>query len=89
VDRRNRYQKTGKGLTRVKQQRVLVADKKRLLLLKEVHSQVLQNVLFRAEKPFDGFFRRIKEHDGSAGYPRFKSEGRYDSITIRRNRDSG
>ena len=78
VDRKNHYQETGKGLSRIRQQEILTVDKKRGLLLKEVHSQVLQDVLFRVDR---AFFRRLKENSGRAGYPRFKAEGRYDSIT--------
>lgn len=81
VDRRNHYEQTGKGLIRIRQQEILKADKARVSCLKEVHSQVLQDVLFRVERAFDGFFRRLKESGVKAGYPRFKSEGRYDSIT--------
>jgi putative transposase len=81
VDRKNHYEATGKGLSRMDQQKILTADRKRVLLLKEVHSQVLQDVLFRVERAFDGFFRRLKGKDGKAGYPRFKSVGRYDSIS--------
>ena len=82
VDRKNHYQSTGKGLSRIRQQEILAADKKRVLLLKEIHSQVLQDVLFRVERAYQGFFRRLQERSGKAGYPRFKSEGRYDSITF-------
>ena len=81
VDRKNRYESTGKGLSRIQQQKILAADKKRVPLLKEVHSQVLQDVLFRVERAYQGFFRRLASKEGRAGYPRFKSEGRYDSIT--------
>jgi len=49
--------------------------------LKLVHSQVLQNVCVRVNFAFQGFFRRVKEGAGEVGYPRFKSFGRYDSIT--------
>jgi putative transposase len=48
--------------------------------LKEVHSQVLQDVLRRSEKAFDHFFRRLKLGQ-VPGYPRFKSRDRYDSLT--------
>jgi len=82
VDRQNHYESTGKGLSRIQQQKILVADKKRVLLLKEVHSQVLQDVLFRVERAYHGFFRRLATKEGKAGYPRFKSEGRYDSLTF-------
>jgi len=82
VDRKNHYESTGKGLSRIRQQEILATDKKRVLLLKEVHSQVLQDVLFRVERAYQGFFRRLAEKQGkAAGYPRFKPEGRYDSIT--------
>ncbi len=81
LDRRNSYEQTGKGLTRIRQQQILKSDKDKIEFLNNIHSQVLQDVLFRVERAFQGFFRRLKEKNGKAGYPRFKSEGRYDSIT--------
>ncbi|HMB15634.1 MAG TPA: transposase [Pelovirga sp.] len=81
VDRKNHYESTGKGLGRIQQQKTLVADKKRVLLLAGIHSQVLQDVLFRVDRAYQGFFRRVAAKQEKAGYPRFKSEGRYDSIT--------
>jgi putative transposase len=45
-----------------------------------VHSQVLQDVLKRVQKAFDGFFRRIKR-GVKAGFPRFQGRNRYDSFT--------
>ena len=81
VDRQNHYQATGKGLTRYRQQEILVADKLRFPLLKEIHSQVLQDVLLRVDRAFQSFFRRLTDKSGKAGYPRFKSFDRYDSIT--------
>jgi putative transposase len=81
IDRKKAYEQTGKGLSRIDQQKFLVQDKKNLPFLKEVHSQVLQDVLFRVEKAYKAFFRRLKDRNGKAGYPRFKQTGRYDSIT--------
>lgn len=81
LDRKNRYEQTGKGLTRIDQQKILVTDKKNIEFLKEIHSQVLQDVLFRVDKAFQSFFRRIKAGEEEPGYPRFKGVGRYDSIT--------
>jgi putative transposase len=49
--------------------------------LKQVHSQVLQNICQRVHRAFEAFFRRIKEGAEAIGYPRFKGVGRYDSIT--------
>ncbi|MGI8657096.1 MAG: RNA-guided endonuclease InsQ/TnpB family protein [Pyrinomonadaceae bacterium] len=45
-----------------------------------IHSQILQDVLKRVEKAFDGFFRRVKRKQ-RAGFPRFRSHKRYDSFT--------
>lgn len=41
---------------------------------KEVHSQVLQNVLKRVNKSIENFFR-------GSGFPRYKGRNRYDSFT--------
>ena len=81
VDRNRHYEETGKGLSRIDQQKILVKDKKNISYLTDIHSQVLQDVLFRVEKAYKAFFRRLKDRNGKAGYPRFKNYGRYDSIT--------
>ena len=81
VDKNRHYEQTGSCLSRIDQQRILVRDKKNIEYLKDIHSQVLQDVLFRVEKAYKAFFRRLKEKKGKAGYPRFKNMGRYDSIT--------
>ena len=80
ADRKNAFEKTGKGLTRVRQQEILKSDKTRINSLEGIHSQVLQNVLFRVERSYQNFFRRVKGTSGKAGYPRFKGIGQYDSI---------
>jgi len=49
--------------------------------LAKVHSMVLQDVTMRVELAFQAFFRRVKENEGEAGYPRFKGFGQYDSLT--------
>jgi len=48
--------------------------------LKQVHSQVAQDVALRLKKAMDTFFRRLKTGE-SPGYPRFRGTGRYDSLT--------
>ena len=48
--------------------------------LKEVYSQVIQDVLKRIDKSFKNFFRRVKKRE-KAGYPRYKGSDRYDSFT--------
>src|SRR5262245_19725221 len=48
--------------------------------LKQVHSQVAQDVALRVKKAMDAFFRRLKTGE-QPGYPRFRGKGRYDSLT--------
>lgn len=48
--------------------------------LKQVHSQVVQDVALRLKRAMDAFFRRIKTGE-TPGYPRFRGKGRYDSLT--------
>ena len=47
ADRRNYYDRNGKGLTRTQQQVTLKADKAKHPRVKGIHSQVAQEVLFR------------------------------------------
>ena len=49
--------------------------------MKQVYSQVLQNVGVRVDLAYQAFFRRVQEGATDAGFPRFKGVGRYDSIT--------
>ena len=46
----------------------------------DIHSQVLQDVLLRLKRAFDGFFRRI-EQGQDPGFPRFQGRNRYSSFT--------
>ena len=52
---------------------------------KDIHSQVLQDVARRLDRAYDNFYRRIGEKRNGknikAGFPRFKSKDRYNSIT--------
>ncbi len=53
----------------------------------EVNSQVLQDVLKRVDRAFDGFFRRVKQ-GRQPGYPRFRSSLRYNSLTAKQYQNS-
>lgn len=46
----------------------------------EVNAQVLQDVMFRVDRAFAAFFRRVKAGE-EPGYPRFQGQGRYNSFT--------
>lgn len=66
----------------------LYSQKRQLPAIKEVRpeyaaldAQMLQDVIYRVDRAFQGFFRRVKE-GRKAGYPRFRSRDRYDSFTF-------
>ena len=74
-DRKNAYDRCGIGLSYNQQ-----AEQLKYLNL-GVYSQVAQDVLRRLDKAFRNFFRRVKNGDEKAGYPRFQGKNRYDSFT--------
>ena len=76
--RNDHYEKTKKTLTHFDCCKVI----KEMELKTPVHSQVLQNVSARVDLAYLGFFRRLKDKSGKAGFPRFKSYDRYDSFTF-------
>lgn len=49
----------------------------------EVGSHVLQEVIERLDRAYQGFFRRLRSNNGKAGFPRFKGRNRYDSFTLK------
>jgi putative transposase len=80
-EKRDAYRKLGINLNCAKQQAELTDVKAARPDVKAVNAQVLQNVLKRLHRAFDGFFRRVKSGQ-RPGYPRFRSERRYDSFTF-------
>jgi putative transposase len=79
-ERRSAYKYHRLSITYADQQNQLPEIKKVRPDVGLVHSQVLQDVLRRVDRSFDGFFRRVARGE-RAGYPRFKSKTRYDSFT--------
>ena len=80
--RKNTYEQRGDNLTCYGQINKFPILKHERPSLKEVHSQVLQNVAVRVDLAMKAFFRRCKEHAEKPGFPRFKGYGRYDSFTF-------
>ena len=78
--RRDAWDYDQKSLTYYDTVKELVLWKEDFPELKTVHSQVLQNCHMRVDLAFKAFFQRAKKRC-NPGYPRFKSFGRYDSIT--------
>jgi len=80
-DRKVNWELNGIDRSYEDQAAILTSEKKIYPELCSVYSQVLQDVLKRLKKAFDNFFRRVKAYEKEKGYPRFKSKGRYNSIT--------
>jgi putative transposase len=79
-ERRDTYERTGNGISLYSQINRLPTLKRENPALREVHSQVLQNVAVRIDLAFKAFFRRVKAEQ-KPGYPRFRGANRYDSFT--------
>lgn len=77
--RKTAYEQAGKGLSLYDQHATLPTLKQERPSLAIVHSQVLQNVAVRIDLAFKAFFRRVKTGE-KPGYPRFRTQGRYDSF---------
>jgi len=57
------------------QQNLLLLRKKENKFYKQVHSQVLQDVILRLDKAYQAFFKKIMR------YPKFKPARKYNSFT--------
>lgn len=80
-ERKNLFENEGKSTTLYNQINTLKELKVTYPNLKDVYCQVLQNVAVRVDLAYQAFFRRVKLGEKKVGYPRFKSIGRYDSLT--------
>ena len=78
--RKNAWEQDQKSISHYDTIKMLPAWKQEKPELKQVYSQVLQDVCTRVDLAFKAFFRRAKAGE-KPGYPRFKGYGRYDSFT--------
>ncbi|TMC20781.1 MAG: transposase, partial [Chloroflexi bacterium] len=76
--RKEAYAQRGESLTCYGQIDTFPMLKQERASLKNVHSQVLQNVAVRVDLAFKAFYRRVREQAPDPGFPRFKGYGRYD-----------
>ena len=79
--RKEVYEQDGLSLSLYQQQATFPILKTERPSLATIHSQVLQNVAVRLDLAMKAFFRRVKEHAQEPGFPRFKGQNRYDSLT--------
>jgi putative transposase len=64
------YKNTGKGVSKKQQQKELVNLKENDSAIREIHSQVLQQITLRIDETYKAFFKRNKE---GQGFPKFRS----------------
>jgi putative transposase len=79
-ERRDAYRMAGTSINYYDQANQLPSIKEIREEYKDIHSQVLQDVLRRVDKAMQAFFRRVKAGE-TPGYPRFQGKDRYDSFT--------
>ena len=80
--RREAWEERQESLSYHLQATTLPGLKAHCAALSRVHSQVLQNVAVWIDLAFKAFFRRVKTGANAPGYPRFRGDGRYDSMTF-------
>ncbi|HET8908388.1 MAG TPA: transposase [Ktedonobacterales bacterium] len=81
-ERKEAWQKCGVSITAASQSAQLPDIKEVRPEYREVHSQVLQDVLTRLDRAFQSFFRRVQQGE-TPGYPRFQGSQRYNSFTYK------
>lgn len=74
------YKTEGRSLSYNEQTGTITERKKYIPELKQIHSQVLQNVAKRLDRAYEAFFSRVIKGK-SPGFPRFKVQQRYNSFT--------
>lgn len=79
AQRKLAYEDLEVSLTKYQQSMFLPDLKEERPSLKNVHSQVLQNIVDRLDKAFQAFFRRCKAGE-NPGFPRFRGVHRYNSF---------
>ena len=78
-ERRDAYRMVGKSITCSDQINDLPEMKEIREEYRDIHSQIVQDVLRRVDKAYKSFFARCKRGD-TPGYPRLQGRDRYDSF---------
>jgi putative transposase len=82
-ERNSYYKRYGKGISYNHQASELKEIKEEFKdQTKYIYSQTLQQVLKRLDTSYQNFFRRVKQKAREAGFPRYKSGDRFNSIVF-------
>jgi putative transposase len=74
------YRKTGKTRTYIDQCKALTQCRCELPDMAELPANLQRWTLKRLDDAFQGFFRRVTARSGKAGFPRFRSKGRWNAF---------
>lgn len=82
-ERREGY-KRGVKVTRATQEKAITTVKQDADCVEYagIHTHLLQDVVKRLDRAFEGFFRRVKQ-GATPGYPRFKGRDRFDTFAFK------
>ena len=80
-ERRDAYRHSRKQVSYTDQQNQLTLIKQDLPEYMEIDNRIWRATLWRLDKSFNAFFRRIKKGE-TPGYPRFKGRSRYKTIEM-------
>lgn len=83
ASRKDAWEQARQTLSLYETNKLLTLWKREHQELKNVFSQVLQNVQERVDLAFRAFFRRVKAEEEKPGFPRFRGSGWYDSFTFK------
>src|SRR5262252_8665771 len=81
-ERREAWRLRRISITAASQSAQLPAIKEARPEYRDIHSQILQDVLTRLNRAFQRFFARVKAGE-TPGYPRFQGANRYHSFTFK------
>lgn len=76
------YKETGKSLSYYDQQADLTVLRSVSQVMRDLPVWIARDALRRLDNAFKHFFRRVKEKNGKAGFPRFKSANRWNSFSV-------
>ena len=80
-ERRDAYRHSKKQVSYAEQQKQLTLIKQYLPEYRDIDNRVWRATLWRLDKSFNAFFRRMKNGE-TPGYPKFKPRSRYNTIEM-------
>lgn len=82
-ERRDNWRERGRSVSYYDQQRSLTEVRREIPEYGQLDRESCEYTLRNLDKAFQAFFRRVR-HSERPGFPRFKSRGRFKSVTYRR-----